>query len=94
MLMTLCSGPTGLGRAQLPAGRGQECPQRCAVGGDVVGLRRARIGAEGDLGPDSRYVGEIDLASGSVVPRDVYVAFGARNDGGKPRTGRTFNRDR
>jgi phosphate-selective porin OprO/OprP len=48
---------------------------------DVVGLRRARIGAEGDLGSHSRYVAEIDLASGSVVPRDVYVAFGNRSDG-------------
>lgn len=55
--------------------------------GDVVGLRRARIGAEGDLGSDSRYVGEIDLASGSVVPRDVYVAFGARDDGGESQWG-------
>lgn len=55
--------------------------------GDVVGLRRARIGAEGALGPDSRYIGEIDLASGSVVPRDVYVAFGVRQDGGESQWG-------
>lgn len=43
---------------------------------DVVGLRRARIGAEGELGTDGRYVAEIDLAPGDVVPRDVYVAYG------------------
>ncbi len=48
---------------------------------DVVGLRRARIGAEGALGPESRYVAEIDLASGGVVPRDIYAAFGSRPDG-------------
>ncbi|MBA4106495.1 MAG: hypothetical protein C0485_12120 [Pirellula sp.] len=55
--------------------------------GDVVGLRRARIGGEGSLGADSRYVGEIDLASGSVVPRDVYVALGSRSDGGESQWG-------
>ncbi len=46
--------------------------------GNVVGLRRARIGVEGDLGTNRRYVGEIDLAPGIVVPRDVYIAFGDR----------------
>ena len=44
--------------------------------GDVVGLRRARIGVEGQLGSNSRYITEIDMAPGIVVPRDVYVAFG------------------
>jgi phosphate-selective porin OprO/OprP len=48
--------------------------------GDVVGLRRARIGAEGDLGTDSRYVAEIDMPSGVVIPRDVYAAFGNRQE--------------
>lgn len=36
---------------------------------DVVGLRRARIGAEGELREARRYVAEIDLATGFVVPR-------------------------
>lgn len=39
--------------------------------GDIVGLRRARIGAEGHLSSVSRYVGEIDLATGDVVVRDL-----------------------
>lgn len=43
-------------------------------------MRRARIGAEGELGDDRRYVAEIDLATGFVVPRDVYLAFGDRQD--------------
>jgi phosphate-selective porin OprO/OprP len=43
---------------------------------DVVGLRRARIGFEGNLGVDRRYVAEIDLAAGDVVPRDLYLAAG------------------
>jgi phosphate-selective porin OprO and OprP len=43
---------------------------------DTTGLRRARIGAEGNFSRDSRYVGEIDLASGNVVIRDLYVARG------------------
>jgi phosphate-selective porin OprO/OprP len=42
--------------------------------GDVVGLRRARIGAEGTL-PDGRYIAEIDLATGMVVPKDVFAGF-------------------
>lgn len=45
---------------------------------DVVGLRRARIGVEGELGTDRRYLAEIDLASGFVVPRDVYLGLGNR----------------
>src|SRR5690606_10339747 len=55
--------------------------------GDVVGLRRARIGAEGAFSADGRYIGEIDLASGNVVPRDVYVAFGDRSAGGESQWG-------
>ena len=43
---------------------------------DVAGLRRARIGIEGELGRHSRYVAEIDLPRGTVVPRDVYIAYG------------------
>lgn len=55
--------------------------------GDVVGLRRARIGLEGDLGNDSRYIAEIDLASGDVVPRDIYVAWGDRQGVGENQLG-------
>jgi phosphate-selective porin len=47
---------------------------------DVVGLRRARIGVEGELDSYGRYVAEIDLASGFVVPRDVYAALGQRQN--------------
>jgi phosphate-selective porin OprO/OprP len=54
---------------------------------DVVGLRRARIGLEGELGQQGSYITEIDLASGQVVPRDVYVAHGGMQDGGQPRVG-------
>jgi len=55
--------------------------------GDVVGLRRARIGAEGNFGDNSRYVAEIDLASGEVVPRDVYAALGRPQDAGGHQVG-------
>ena len=55
--------------------------------GDVVGLRRARIGAQGDLLDDNRYVFEIDMAVGDVVPRDIFVGFGLPNDGGERRYG-------
>lgn len=55
--------------------------------GDVVGLRRARIGVEGELGNDGRYIAEIDLASGEVVPRDVYFAWGDVQDFGESQLG-------
>jgi phosphate-selective porin OprO/OprP len=42
---------------------------------DVVGLRRARIGVEGELASWGRYIAEIDLASGEVVLRDLFVGF-------------------
>ncbi|MEX0675666.1 MAG: porin [Pirellulales bacterium] len=55
--------------------------------GDVVGLRRARIGAQGDLGDGRRYELEIDMAMGTVVPRDVFIGFGQPNQGGERRFG-------
>jgi len=55
--------------------------------GDVVGLRRARIGAFGNFSDDVRYLTEIDLASGNVVLRDVYIAYGQPQDGGEYRGG-------
>jgi phosphate-selective porin OprO/OprP len=55
--------------------------------GDTVGLRRARIGAEGHLSPESRYVGEIDLATGSIVVRDLYFGRGNVAEGGEFRYG-------
>jgi phosphate-selective porin OprO/OprP len=55
--------------------------------GDTVGLRRARIGAEGHLSPESRYVGEIDLATGNVVIRDLYMGLGKVNESGEFRFG-------
>ena len=55
--------------------------------GDIVGLRRARIGVEGDLAVGGRYIGEIDLASGEVVIRDLFVGLGETQDGGEWRGG-------
>jgi phosphate-selective porin OprO and OprP len=55
--------------------------------GDDVGLRRARIGGQGELGSWGRYIAEIDLASGQVVPRDVFVGFGQVNEFGECRGG-------
>lgn len=55
--------------------------------GSVVGLRRARVGAEGDLQQQGRYIGEIDLAGGEVAPRDVFLGYGEKNEGGERRYG-------
>lgn len=67
----------------------QSAANRATFGelGDVVGLRRARIGAEGKLGDDRRYVAEIDLPSGNVVPRDVYIGFGDLQQRGEGQIG-------
>ena len=54
---------------------------------DVVGLRRAWIGAEGELGDRGRYITEVDLASGNVVPRDVFAAVGKPQEDGEYRAG-------
>lgn len=54
---------------------------------DVVGLRRARVGVEGDLGSEGRYIAEIDLASGEVVPRDVFVGWGETREEGERQGG-------
>lgn len=45
--------------------------------GDVVGLRRARIGCDGELLNDNRYKFEVDLATGQFVPRDIFYAKGS-----------------
>lgn len=39
-----------------------------------LGLRRARIGVQGEFNPATNYVAEIDLATGEVVLRDLYIA--------------------
>lgn len=49
--------------------------------GDVTGLRRARIGVDGDLLDDNRYKFEVDLATGQFVPRDIFYAKGSPPDG-------------
>jgi len=54
---------------------------------DVVGLRRAWVGIDGEWGGDRRYQLEIDLASGTPEPRDVFVAKGVRKDDGEYRLG-------
>ncbi len=55
--------------------------------GDVAGLRRARIGAQGDLLDGRRYECEIDMASGMVVPQDVFIGSGLPDEGGERRYG-------
>jgi phosphate-selective porin OprO/OprP len=50
-------------------------------------FRRARIGAEGKLSSKSRYIGEIDLASGNVVLRDLYFGLGSVKDRGEIKLG-------
>jgi len=55
--------------------------------GNVVGVRRAWIGAQGDLVIGGRYISEIDLASGSVVVRDLFVGLGDRQDRGELQAG-------
>ena len=55
--------------------------------GDDTGLRRARIGAEGNLSETSRYVGEIDLATGEIVVKDLYFAQGRVEHEGEWRFG-------
>lgn len=54
--------------------------------GNVVGVRRAWIGAEGNL-VIGRYVSIVDVASGNVVIRDVFVGLGDMQDRGEFRTG-------
>jgi phosphate-selective porin OprO/OprP len=41
---------------------------------DAVGFRRARLGAQGTVGEQVRWVAEFDFAGGNVAFRDVYVA--------------------
>ncbi|WP_175517130.1 OprO/OprP family phosphate-selective porin [Planctomicrobium piriforme] len=67
------------GRIDTDAIWSSQSPANLATFGDlqdVVGLRRARIGIEGELGRDARYVAEIDLPTGTIVPRDIYLALG------------------
>ena len=45
------------------------------------------IGAEGQLGDDRRYVAEIDLPMGNVIPRDIYFAFGNLQQRGESQIG-------
>ncbi|MBX7166053.1 MAG: hypothetical protein K1X74_06860 [Pirellulales bacterium] len=55
--------------------------------GDVTGLRRARVGAEGKFDDWGRYVTEIDVATGEVVPQDVFVGLGNQGEEGEFRCG-------
>jgi phosphate-selective porin OprO/OprP len=55
--------------------------------GSAVGLRRARLGLEGSLGDNGRYIAEIDLASGQVIPQDAFVGLGNVQAGGEKRIG-------
>lgn len=42
---------------------------------NAVGFRRARLGAQGWIGDQVRWVSEFDFASGVIVFRDVYLAL-------------------
>lgn len=78
------------GRIDLDSIWSSQSPANQATFGDlqdVVGFRRARIGIEGELGLDGRYVAEFDLPTGVVVPRDVYLAFGSPHERGERRFG-------
>jgi phosphate-selective porin OprO and OprP len=49
-----------------------------ALIGDIqngFGFRRARIGAQGEIGKSAAWVAEIDFANGNFRPRDLYVAL-------------------
>lgn len=51
-----------------------------ALIGDIqngYGFRRARLGAQGNVGTSARWVAEIDFANGNFRPRDLYVALTA-----------------
>jgi phosphate-selective porin OprO/OprP len=51
-----------------------------ALIGDIqngYGFRRARIGAQGNIGTSARWVAEIDFANGNFRARDLYVALTA-----------------
>jgi phosphate-selective porin OprO and OprP len=54
--------------------------------GNVVGLRRAWIGSEGSF-ESARYAAIIDLASGNVVIRDLFVGLGDIEQEGEVRAG-------
>jgi phosphate-selective porin OprO/OprP len=78
------------GRIDADAIWGSQSPANLATYGelnDAIGLRRARIGVEGEFASDSRYISEIDLASGDVVVRDLFVGFGQIACSGELRVG-------
>jgi phosphate-selective porin OprO/OprP len=65
------------GRIEADAIMASQTPKDKAAVGDlqnVVGFRRARLGAQGDAGDQVHWVAEFDFASGSVVLRDVYLS--------------------
>ena len=79
------------GRLDIDAIGTTQSPANVATFGDfgnVVGVRRAWIGAQGDLAIGGRYIAEIDLASGSVIVRDMFVGLGDVQDRNEFRAGR------
>jgi phosphate-selective porin OprO/OprP len=42
---------------------------------NAVGFRRARLGAEGDVAEQTRWVAEFDFAGGNIAFKDVFVAI-------------------
>jgi hypothetical protein len=63
----------------------QNAANRAAYGNlpDTTGLRRARIGAQGNFAHDSRYVAEMELSSGTFSLRDLYATLGDVTDSGE-----------
>ncbi|MFL5327565.1 MAG: OprO/OprP family phosphate-selective porin [Gemmataceae bacterium] len=65
------------GRIQADAIFVSQTPKDKAIVGDyqnVVGFRRARLGAKGDVGEQIHWVSEFDFAGGSIAFKDVYIA--------------------
>jgi len=55
--------------------------------GNIFGVRRAWVGADGNLAIGGRYAAIIDLASGNVVIRDLFVGLGDVKEEGEHRAG-------
>ena len=66
------------GRLQADALAADQTPENKAAFGNltnVVGFRRARLGAEGTYGQQAAWVSEFDFADGEIRLRDVYLSL-------------------
>lgn len=78
------------GRIETDVVFASQSPANEAIFGDLphaAGLRRARIGGQGHLTPDLRYVAEIDMANRNLAIRDLLVGWGDVRDRGEVRIG-------